>query len=241
MRGVIIAGGKGSRLYPLTKTINKSLLPIYDKPMIYYSILMLANVGIKEILIVTGTEHSGQFINLLGSGDAFGVKLHYEVQRDPLGPADAINVAKDFARKEKIIVIFADNIFEDDIKKACQNFKNQKSGAKIFLKEVSDPGRFGVAEVKHGKVVAIEEKPKKPKSNLAVVGLYMYDEKAFDIISGLKPSNRGEYEVTDLNNHYIKNNKMTYEILNGHWTDAGTFDSLLAVNNWIAEKSKKEK
>ncbi|MBI3671438.1 NTP transferase domain-containing protein [Candidatus Azambacteria bacterium] len=239
MRGVIIAGGKGSRLYPLTKTINKNLLPIYDKPMIYYSIEMLRDAGIKEILIVTGTEHSGQFINLLESGDEFGVKLHYEVQKEPLGPADAINVAKDFARGEKIVVIFSDNIFEYDIKKACEDFKDQKEGAKIFLKEVSDPERFGVAEVKDGKVIAIKEKPKNPKSNLAVVGLYMYDKKAFDIIATLKPSQRGEYEVTDLNNFYVKNNEMTFEILKGHWTDAGTFDSLLAVNNWVAEKRKK--
>ncbi len=238
MKGVIIAGGKGTRLYPLTKIINKNLLPIYNKPMIYYSIQILADAGIKDILIITGTEHSGQFISLLNSGDEFGVKLHYEVQKKPLGPANAINVARDFAQNEKIVVVFSDNIFENNIKKACENFKKQKEGAKIFLKEVSDPRRFGVAEIKEKKVLSIEEKPKNPKSNLAVVGLYMYDKKAFDFIDKLKPSKRGEYEVTDLNNFYIKNNQMTYEMLNGHWTDAGTFDSLLAVNNWIAKKSK---
>jgi len=236
MRGVIIAGGKGTRLYPLTKVINKNLLPVYDKPMIYYSVNMLAKAGIKDILIVTGTEHSGQFINLLGSGEECGVRLSYEVQSEPLGPAHAINVAKDFAQGEKIVVVFADNIFEYSIKKACDAFKKQRSGAKIFLKEVSDPHRFGIAEIKNDRVVSITEKPKKPKSKLAVVGLYMFDDKVFDIYKTLKPSkNRGEYEVTDLNKFYVKNGQMTYEIMKGYWRDMGTFDSLLEASNWIKQ------
>jgi len=239
MRGVIIAGGKGTRLYPLTKIINKNLLPIYNKPMVYYSIEKMVEAGIKEILIITGTEHSGQFLNLLGSGDEFGAKLHYEVQKDALGISHAINIAKDFAKNEKIVVLLGDNIFEDSIKNAVDNFDKQKEGAKIFLKEVSDPERFGVAEVENGKVAKITEKPKNPKSNLAVVGLYMYDNQAFDIISTLKPSERGEYEVTDLNNFYVQKNQMTYEVLNGNWTDAGTFDSLLSANNWVAKNNQK--
>jgi len=236
MRGIIIAGGRGTRLKPVTNITNKNLLPIYNKPMIYYSIEKLVDAGVKEILIVTGTEHAGQFVNLLGSGSEFGIKLHYEVQRDPLGPADAINVAKDFAQGEKVVVIFSDNIVEDDITNACNDFKKQTTGAKIFLKEVTDPRALGVAEIKDGKVISIEEKPKDPKSNLAVIGLYMYDGKAFDIIETLKPSERGEYEVTDLNNIYIKNGEMTYEILNGFWIDAGTFDTMLKASNWASEK-----
>jgi len=236
MRGIIIAGGKGTRLRPVTNVINKNILPVYNKPMIYYSIEKLVNAGIKDVLIVTGTEHAGQFVNLLGSGAEFGIRLHYEVQREALGPANAINVAKDFAQKEKVVVIFSDNIIEDDIKKACNSFKRQKSGAKIFLKEVKNPKRFGVAKIKDKKVISIEEKPKKPKSNLAVIGLYMYDSKLFDIIKTLKPSKRGEYEVTDLNNIYIKKKEMTYEIIDGYWNDAGTFSALLDASNWAAKK-----
>ncbi|MFC1720746.1 sugar phosphate nucleotidyltransferase [Patescibacteria group bacterium] len=239
MKGVIIAGGKGTRLNPLTKVINKNLLPVYDKPMIYYSIEKLAEAGIKDILIVAGTDNSGQFFNLLGSGDQFGVKLHYEVQKEPLGPAHAINTAKDFSQREKIVVIFSDNIIEDGIKKYCDDFKKQESGAKVFLKRVPDPERFGIAEIKDGKIVSIEEKPVQPKTDLAVIGLYMYDSDVFDIYKTIKPSDRGEYEVTDLNKHYVANNKMAYEVLDGHWTDAGTFDSLLAVNNWMAKKKAK--
>ena len=239
MRGVVIAGGRGTRLSPVTKIINKNILPVYDRPMIYYSIEKLVNAGIKDILIVTGTEHAGQFVNLLGSGSEFGIRIHYEVQREALGPADAINVARDFAQGEKIVVIFSDNIIEDEIKKACNTFRRQKRGAKIFLKEIPDPRRYGVAQTKDGKVVKIEEKPKKPKSNMAVIGLYMYDNKVFDIIDGLKPSKRGEYEVTDLNNEYIKRGEMTYEVINGYWNDAGTFSALLDASNWAAERSKK--
>ncbi len=235
MRGVIIAGGKGTRLRPVTNIINKNILPIYDKPMIYYSIEKLVNAGVKDILIVTGTEHAGQFVNLLGSGAEFGIRLHYEVQREALGPANAISVAHDFAKGEKIIVIFSDNILEYDIKKSCNSFKRQKSGARIFLKEVTDPRRFGVAKIKDKKVISIEEKPKKPKSKLAVIGLYMYDSKLFDIIKTLKPSRRGEYEITDLNNIYIKKGEMTYEIIDGYWNDAGTFKALLDAGNWAAK------
>ena len=241
MRGIIIAGGKGKRLQPLTKTINKNMLPVYDKPMIYYSIQMLADAGIKEILIVTGTDHSGQFMSLLESGDEFGVKLHYEVQKKPLGPANAIEVAKDFAKGEKVIVVFSDNILEDDIKKHVEEFKKQGEGARAFLKEMPDPKRFGVAEIKENKIVSIEEKPEHPKSNFAILGLYMYDDKVFDIISALKPSVRGEYEVTDVLSEYMKKGLLTYEVLEGNWSDAGTFDSLLEVNNWMAKKSRQKK
>jgi glucose-1-phosphate thymidylyltransferase len=239
MRGIIIAGGKGTRLRPVTSIINKNILPVYDKPMIYYSIEKLVSAGIKDILIVTGIEHAGQFINLLGSGAEFGIRLHYEVQKEALGPANAINVARDFAQKEKVVVIFSDNIIEYDIKKACNSFRGQKKGAKIFLKEVSDPKRFGVAKIKDNKVLSIDEKPKKPKSKLAVIGLYMYDSKLFDIIKTLKPSKRGEYEVTDINNYYIKKGEMTYEIIDGYWNDAGTFKALLDASTWAAKNNSK--
>ncbi len=235
MRGVIIAGGKGTRLRPVTNIINKNILPIYDKPMIYYSIEKLVDAGIKDILLVTGTEHAGQFVNLLGSGANFGIRLHYEVQKEALGPANAISVAKDFTQGKRVVVVFSDNIIEYDIKKACNLFKKQKKGAKIFLKEVADPRRFGVAKIKNNKVLSIEEKPKKPKSKLAVIGLYMYDSKLFDIIKTLKPSKRGEYEVTDLNNVYIKKGEMTYEVIDGYWNDAGTFKALLDASNWAAK------
>ena len=240
MRGVIIAGGRGTRLSPITKIINKNILPVFDKPMIYYSIEKLVNAGIKDILLVTGTEHAGQFVNLLGSGADFGIRLHYEVQREPLGPADAINVAKDFAQGEKIVVIFSDNIIEDDIKKACNVFRRQKKGAKIFIKEIDDPRRYGVAETKENTVLKITEKPKRPKSKMAVIGLYMYDHKVFDLIGSLKPSKRGEYEVTDLNNLYIKRGEMTYETIKGYWNDAGTFEALLEASNWAAKNSKEK-
>jgi glucose-1-phosphate thymidylyltransferase len=239
MKGVILAGGKGTRLLPITKVTNKHLLPVYNKPMIYYPLQVLADIGVKQIMIVSGPDHAGHFLNLLGSGREFGIKLSYEVQEEAGGIAQALGLAEDFADNDKIVAILGDNVFEDtpSIKKAFNAFKRQRRGAKIFLKEVPDAKRFGVAEVKGKKIVGIMEKPKRPKSNLAVTGLYMYDNKVFDIVKHLKPSKRGELEVTDLNNAYIKKGIMTYQIVKGAWTDAGTFSSLLRASN-LAAKAK---
>lgn len=233
MKGIILAGGKGTRLLPLTKITNKHLLPVYNKPMIYYPLETLIDAGIKNILIISGPDHAGHFLNLLGSGREFGVKLSYEVQEEAGGIAQALGLAEDFADDDKIIAILGDNIFEDRgaIKKAANDFKKQKRGAKVFLKEVEDANRFGVAEIKRDKIIGIKEKPRKPKSNLAVTGLYMYDKNVFDIIRKLKPSKRGELEITDVNNSYINKKIMSYQIVKGAWTDAGTFNSLLKASN----------
>ena len=238
MKGIILAGGNGTRLSPLTKVTNKHLLPVYNKPMIYYSLEVLKNAGLKNILIVAGKGHAGHFLNLLGSGKEFGVNISYEVQEEAEGIAHALSLAQDFSDGENIAVILGDNIFEDDLLSAMHSFENQNKGAKIFIKEVDNPNRFGVAEIKDGKILGIEEKPKQPKSNFAVSGIYMYDERVFDIIKTLKPSARGELEITDVNNFYINEGTMSYEILNGWWTDAGTFDSLLLANKLIAETFK---
>jgi len=238
MRGIILAGGTGSRLLPLTRLSNKHLLPVYNKPMIYYPIETLTKAGIKEILIVTGSEHAGDFLKLLGSGKEFGCKFTYELQDSAAGIADALRLAEDFADGEKIVVILGDNIFEDDILKYAKEFEKGNDEAVIFLKEVPDPQRFGVPELRGAKVVGIEEKPKKPKSNFAIVGLYMYDEKVFDIIKNLKPSGRGEYEITDVNNAYLKRGKMKAVRLKGYWTDAGTFESLYRASQLVKEKQE---
>jgi len=237
MKGVILAGGTGSRMMPCTKITNKHLLPLYNKPMIYYPINTLINAGIRDILIVSGPGHAGHFLNLLGSGKDFGVKLTFEIQDEAGGIAQALGLAENFADKEPVIVILGDNIFEDDIKKDVQSFKG---GAKIFLKEVHDPQRFGVAELKGNKVMGIEEKPKNPKSNWAVTGLYIYDADVFNIIKTLKPSGRGELEITDVNNYYIKKSKMEAGFLKGFWSDAGTFDSLLRASQLVKEKLEKK-
>ncbi|PIN86258.1 spore coat protein [Candidatus Woesearchaeota archaeon CG10_big_fil_rev_8_21_14_0_10_44_13] len=237
MKGVILAGGTGSRMMPCTKITNKHLLPVYNKPMIYYPINTLINAGIRDILIVSGPGHAGHFLNLLGSGKDFGVKLTFEIQDEAGGIAQALGLAENFADKEPVIVILGDNIFEDDIKKDVQSFKG---GAKIFLKEVHDPQRFGVAELKGNKVMGIEEKPKNPKSNWAVTGLYIYDADVFNIIKTLKPSGRGELEITDVNNYYIKKSKMEAGFLKGFWSDAGTFDSLLRASQLVKEKLEKK-
>lgn len=233
MKGIILAGGKGTRLLPLTKITNKHLLPVYNKPMIYYPLETLIYAGIKNILIISGPDHAGHFLNLLGSGREFGVKLSYEVQEEAGGIAQALGLAEDFADDDKIIAILGDNIFEDKggIKKAANDFKKQKRGAKVFLKEVDDANRFGVAEIRGEKIIGIKEKPQKPKSNLAVTGLYMYDKNVFNIIRKLKPSKRGELEITDVNNVYINKKIMSYQIVEGAWNDAGTFDSLLKASN----------
>ncbi len=236
MKGVILAGGLGKRLYPLTKITNKHLLPVHDKPMIFYPLQILINAGIDDILIVTGGNHAGDFLRLLGNGKEFGLKhLNYTYQEGEGGIADALALAEHFSDYEKIVIILGDNVIEGSIAQAVKDFRKQKEGAKILLKEVPDPERFGVAEIADGKIVKIEEKPKVPKSKYAVIGIYMYDAKVFDIIRTLKPSGRGELEITDVSNAYIKEGKMTYGLLEGWWSDAGTFDSLLRTSNLVAQ------
>jgi len=236
MKGVVLAGGTGSRLNPLTRVTNKHLLPIYDKPMVYYPIQTLVNAGVHEILLVTGGKNAGDFLRLLGNGRDFGLKhLNYTYQEGEGGIADALALAEHFADGDAICVILGDNIIETNICQAVANFKKQKEGAKILLKEVTDAQRFGVAEVRGNNVVGIEEKPKRPKSNYAVIGIYLYDYSVFTKIRRLKPSGRGELEITDVNNFYIEEGKLTYEILDGWWTDAGTFESLLRANTLVAE------
>jgi glucose-1-phosphate thymidylyltransferase len=235
MKGVVLAGGLGSRLMPLTRVTNKHLLPVYNKPMIYYPIECLVNAGIRDIMLVTGGDSAGDFLKLLGNGRQFGLDdLHYTYQEGEGGIADALRLAEHFADKDKIVVILGDNIIETNIRGAVGDFFTQRRGAKILLKEVDDPGRFGVAEIRGNQVVGIEEKPKEPKSKYAVVGIYMYDAQVFDIIRTLKPSGRRELEITDVNNAYIAQGTMTYEILEGWWTDAGTFESLHRANNMVA-------
>jgi len=235
MKGVILAGGSGSRLYPLTKVTNKHLLPVYDKPMIYYPLQTLIDAGISDILIVSGRGHAGHFLELLGSGTEFGVRLTYEIQEEAGGIAQALQLAEDFAKGEAIAVILGDNIFEDGFKKEFDDFKG---GAEIFLKEVPDAKRFGVARIDGGRVISIEEKPTNPKSNYAVTGLYIYDNDVFEIISTLKPSGRGELEITDANNLYIEDGKMSFSMVEGFWSDAGTFESLFKASELV--KNKKE-
>ena len=226
MRGVILAGGTGSRLYPLTKVTNKHLLPVGRKPMIYYPIERLTEAGINEILIVTGVEHMGDVVTLLGSGKDFGCKFTYKVQDEALGIAHALQLAETFASGGRLAVILGDNLFGESLSKQANEFKRQKSGARILIKEVDDPERFGVVEIKNGKILSIEEKPKKPKSRFIVTGIYMYDEQVFSIIKRLKPSKRGELEISDVNAAYLKKGELRFDILPGWWTDAGTFETL---------------
>lgn len=236
MKGVILAGGTGTRLHPLTKVTNKHLLPIYNKPMIFHPLETLIKGGIKEILIITGGEDVGDFMKLLGSGREFGVDLTYKIQDTAGGIAHALSLAKDFVGNEKFAVILGDNVFEDDISCHVNDFKNSNFESMVFLKEVHDPHRFGVAEVDGKKIISIEEKPKIPKTNFAVTGLYMYTPKVFSIIKTLKPSARGELEITDVNNNYIKSGSMTFSFLNGFWSDAGTFESMHRATNFVKEK-----
>lgn len=239
MKGVILAGGLGSRLLPLTKITNKHLLPIYNRPMIYYPIQTLVDAGITDIMIVTGGYFAGDFLQLLGNGKDFGLKrLHYAYQEGEGGIAAALSLAESFVDGDRVVVVLGDNIIEKPIKKAVDDYRAQKSGAKILLKEVHDPERFGVPELAGDKVVRIEEKPKQPKSRYAVTGLYMYDEYVWEVIKTLKPSGRGELEITDVNNAYIKRGDLTWAQLEGWWTDAGTFDSLLQANNLVAERER---
>jgi glucose-1-phosphate thymidylyltransferase len=230
MKGIVLAGGTGSRLKPLTKVTNKHLLPVGKYPMIYYPIHSLKKAGVTEILIVTGREHMGDVMELLGSGSEYGVEFTFKVQDQAGGIAEALGLAKHFANGERCVIILGDNVFEDNITPFVESFAKQECGAKILLKEVSNPQRFGVVELKDGKIVSIEEKPKNPKSNFAVTGIYMYDSKVFEIVKTLKPSGRGELEITDVNNAYIKNGTLTYDILKGWWTDAGTPESLFKAN-----------
>jgi len=242
MKGVILAGGLGKRLYPLTKITNKHLLPVHNEPMIYYPLRTLLNAGIRDILIVTGGSHAGDFLRLLGNGKEFGLKhLNYTYQEGEGGIADALSLAEHFSDYEKMVVILGDNIIEGDIIRAVKDFRKQKEGAKILLKEVPDPQRFGVPEIVDGKIVGIEEKPLAPKSQYAVIGIYMYDGKVFDIIRTLKPSNRGELEITDVSNAYIRQGKMTYGFLEGWWSDAGTFESLHRTSNLVAQGGANKK
>lgn len=236
MKGVILAGGLGTRLYPLTKVTNKHLLPVYDKPMIYYPIQSLINAGIDDILIVTGGNNAGDFLKLLGNGKEFGLRhINYTYQEGEGGIAEALRLAEFFASEDKICVILGDNIIEKNIRRAVIDFQRQKEGAKILLKEVPDPERFGVAEMDGDRITRIEEKPKKPRSRYAVIGIYLFDQEVFNFIRTLKPSGRGELEITDVNNRYIEKGLMTWDILEGWWTDAGTFESLLRANQLVAE------
>ena len=241
MKGVVLAGGTGSRLFPLTKITNKHLLPIYDQPMIYYPIRTLVDAGIRDILLVTGGRNSGDFLRLLANGKEFGLKhINYTYQEGEGGIADALALAEHFADGKKVCVILGDNIVEGSILEAAEQFRAQSHGAHILLKEVPDAERFGVAEVAGGKIVGIEEKPGRPKSNYAVTGVYMFDATVFDKIKTLVPSNRGELEITDVNNAYIREGSMSFSFLSGWWTDAGTFDSLLRAANLVAASAEKK-
>ena len=230
MKGIILAGGKGKRLYPLTKVTNKHLLPVGKEPMIFNPIKKLIECDIKDILIVTSNEHMGDVVNLLGSGEEFGCEFTYKVQSESKGIADALKIAESFSNNEKIVVILGDNITTASIKPYVDSFSKMEKGAKVLLKKVNDPSRYGIAALDEQQVIEIQEKPENPKSDFAVIGYYMYDSKVFDIIKKLQPSARGEYEITDVNNEYIKLGELTYDILNGEWTDAGTFESLNYAN-----------
>jgi glucose-1-phosphate thymidylyltransferase len=239
MKGVVLAGGTGSRLFPLTKITNKHLLPIYDKPMIYHPIETLVDGGIEEILVVTGGRNAGDFLRLLANGKEFGLKhLDYTYQEGEGGIAEALSLAEHFADGDRICVILGDNIIEGSIRQAVEEFRQQQRGARILLKQVPDAERFGVAEIQDGKIAGIEEKPTHPKSDYAVTGIYLYDETVFDKTRTLKPSARGELEITDVNNAYIREGSMTFSFLEGWWTDAGTFDSLLRAANLVAQSKK---
>ncbi len=236
LKGVILAGGTGSRLMPLTKVTNKHLLPVGQKPMIYYPIEKLTSIGIEEILIVTGIEHMGDVVSLLGSGKDFGCRFTYKVQDEAGGIAQALALTEDFAHGQPLVVILGDNIFEGGLKEYADKFISQNVGARLLLKHVQNPQRFGVAEVLDGKVISIEEKPKEPKSDYAVTGIYFYDALVFDIIRTLKPSARGELEISHVNNAYIAKGQLAYDILDGWWTDAGTFESLNKANELVIKE-----
>jgi glucose-1-phosphate thymidylyltransferase len=237
MKGVILAGGLGTRLHPLTLVTNKHLLPVYDKPMILYPLETLKRSGITDIMVVCGKEHGGAFMNFLGSGKEYGVKFSYALQNGSGGIAEALSLTEDFVGDEDVAVILGDNVFEDDFAASVKKFENL-SGAMVFVKKVPDPQRFAVVNMKGDKVESIEEKPKQPRSDLIMVGFYIYSPDAFSKIATLKPSGRGELEITDLNNIYLKEGRLYYDMLNGFWSDAGTFESLYRTAGWVAEKRK---
>lgn len=230
MKGIILAGGTGSRLYPLTKVTNKHLLPVGMYPMIFHAIAKLSEADIKDILIVTGKDHMGDVVNLLGSGAEMGVNFTYKVQDEAGGIAQALGLAEHFVGSDQMVVILGDNVFADSITSYVRKFQEQGVGAKLLLQEVHDPQRYGVAELSGDRIISIEEKPKQPKSNYAVTGIYMFDNQVFDIVKTLAPSGRGELEITDVNNAYIIKNELTYDILQGWWTDAGTHASLVKAS-----------
>jgi len=238
MKGVILAGGTGSRLFPLTKVTNKHLLPVGQEPMIFHPVKKLVEAGISEVLIVTGVEHMGDVVTLLGSGKEFGCRFTYKVQDEAGGIAQALGLAENFAGHDPMCVILGDNIFEDSLKPFVEKFAAQGKGARLLLKQVHDPQRYGVAEVSNGTVTNIVEKPKEPKSDLAVVGVYFYDAAVFSWIRELKPSKRGELEITDVNNHYLKQGTLQCDTMSGWWTDAGTFESLRAANELVSGRAK---
>ncbi len=237
MKGIVLAGGIGSRLYPLTRVTNKHLLPVYDKPMIFYPLQTLVDAGIRDILIVTGGQNAGDFLRLLQNGKEFGLQqLSFAYQEGEGGIADALRLAEPWAKGDKICVVLGDNIIESDVRDAAKSFEKQDKGAMVMLKEVPDPERFGVPVIENGCIVRIEEKPQKPLSSYAVIGIYFYDGTVFDRIRGLKPSGRGEYEITDINNSYIAEGTLRHTLLEGWWTDAGTFESLWHASNMVREK-----
>jgi glucose-1-phosphate thymidylyltransferase len=238
MKGIILAGGEGTRLYPLTKATNKHLLPVGRVPMIFHAVQQLTDAGIHDIMVVTGTGHMGDMVRCLGSGEEFGCAFSYRVQEKPLGIAHGLSLAEDFARGERVVVMLADNIFGGSIRPVVEHFNQQKEGARVVLKKVSDPTRYGVAALDEQQVINIEEKPRSPKSDFAVVGLYCYDEKVFDLIRQLSYSDRGELEVTSLNNQYIQLRQMEYEIFEGKWMDAGTPESWFEANRIFFEEGK---
>lgn len=236
MKGVILAGGLGTRLHPLTRITNKHLLPVYKEPMVYYPIKTLINAGIEDIMIVTGGSSAGDFLRLLGNGKEFGLKrLSYSYQEGEGGIAEALSLVEHFADGQPICVVLGDNIVEKNIRSAADDYRRQAAGAKILLKKVDDPHRYGVPTFEEDRVVAIEEKPAEPRSDYAVIGIYFYDQTVFDVIRTLVPSGRGELEITDVNNHYIARGEMTWSELDGWWSDAGTFESLLKASNLVAE------
>lgn len=241
MKGIILAGGLGSRLFPLTKITNKHLLPVFDRPMIYYPMQQLVDSGIREIMLVTGGTFAGHFLNLLENGNEFGMKhLHYAFQKGEGGIADALKLAEDFVEDQRCVVILGDNIFQNSIAPAVERYRQQKDGARILIKEVPDPERFGVAELRDGRVTGIEEKPAAPKSNFAVTGVYMYDSHVWEIVKTLKPSKRNELEITDVNNAYIARGNLCYDVVEGWWTDAGTFESLQRANQLVSEGMRRD-
>ncbi|MDO8729609.1 MAG: sugar phosphate nucleotidyltransferase [Candidatus Omnitrophota bacterium] len=240
MKGVILAGGLGTRMRPLTNVTNKHLLPVYDRPMIFFPLQTLVDAGIRDILIVTGGNSSGDFLRLIGNGSAFGLSyVNYAYQKGEGGIAEALGLAEHFIGGDKVAVVLGDNIFQDNIAPHVRAFERQREGAKILIKKVPDPERFGVASLQGGRVTRIEEKPRRPKSNTIVTGIYLYDSQVFKIIKRLKPSKRGELEITDVNNRYIQQGQMTYGVLKGFWSDCGTFDSLLRSSQLIARQKKR--